>query len=99
MTDRRALSLMLSDVFVIATAVSLLSGYPEFAQGQTGPPGGLFDNFAAPQLNPAKWLIVEKNWGGQVAGVDYNGGVVAENVLIKNGRLHLFANGNAYVGP
>jgi beta-glucanase (GH16 family) len=58
-----------------------------------------FDDFTASVLDSAKWLVVEKNWGGQVAGADYNGGVVRENVQIRDGRLLLFAAGNRYEGP
>lgn len=58
----------------------------------------LFDDFSGGRLDPAKWLAVEKNWGGQVGGVDYNGGVIAENVVLSGGRLKLIVTGNRYDG-
>jgi beta-glucanase (GH16 family) len=61
--------------------------------------GGLFDDFTGQHLDPLKWYVVEKNWGGKDGTIDYNGGVVAENVHVQNGRLHLRATGNQYDGP
>lgn len=59
----------------------------------------LFDDFSSNRLNPTKWYIVEKNWGGKLGGLDYNGGVLAENVRVQDGRLYLRATGNQYDGP
>ena len=61
-----------------------------------------FDDFASDFLDTEKWLIAQKNWGGTVTenGVtsDYNGGVIPENVNIRNGELVLTGLGNLYEG-
>lgn len=51
----------------------------------------LFENFDGP-LDPDRWLIVDKAWGGD------NGGLVPENVELSDGKLLLHANGDAYTG-
>ena len=51
----------------------------------------LFDDFNAP-LDPQKWLVVDKAWGGD------NGGLVPENVELKDGLLLLHAHGDEYNG-
>ena len=51
----------------------------------------LYDNFDA-GLDPEKWLIVDKAWGGD------NGGLVPENVEIQDGVLLLHAHGDGYEG-
>ena len=51
----------------------------------------LFDDFSGP-LDPERWLIVDKAWGGD------NGGLVPENVELKDGKLLLRANGDDYTG-
>ena len=45
----------------------------------------LFDDFSGP-LDPERWLIVDKAWGGD------NGGLVPENVELADGKLLLRAN-------
>ena len=50
-----------------------------------------FDDFDT-KLDINKWLVANKAWGGN------NHGVVPENVLIDNGTLRLFGNGNNYTG-
>lgn len=61
-----------------------------------------FEDFSGGSLDTDKWLIVEKNWGGTVNadGVteDYNGGVIAENVKLRDGKLVLTGLGNEYNG-
>lgn len=61
-----------------------------------------YEDFSTASLNSDKWLIAEKNWGGTVKEngktVDYNGGVVAENVSVYNGNLILTGYGNQYDG-
>ena len=59
----------------------------------------LFDDFSHALLDKCKWIVVQNNWGGQVDGEDYNGGVVKDNVAVKDSRLHLQALGNHYSGP
>ncbi len=51
----------------------------------------LFDDFNSP-LDPQKWLVVDKAWGGD------NGGLVPENVELKDGLLLLHAHGDEYNG-
>ena len=61
-----------------------------------------FEDFSGGSLDTDKWLIAEKNWGGtvNVDGVteDYNGGVIAENVKLRDGELVLTGFGNEYNG-
>lgn len=61
-----------------------------------------YDDFSGSNLNPDKWLIAQKNWGGTVTTngktADYNGGVIAENVSIRDGNLILTGYGNQYSG-
>ena len=51
----------------------------------------LYDDFSGP-LDPERWLIVDKAWGGD------NGGLVPENVELADGKLLLRANGDDYSG-
>ena len=61
-----------------------------------------FEDFTGDSLDTDRWLIAEKNWGGTVTvdGVteDYNGGVIAENVAVRDGVLVLTELGNDYTG-
>ena len=61
-----------------------------------------YEDFSGSSLDPDKWLIAEKNWGGTVTanGVteDYNGGVIADNVTLRDGGLVLTGLGNNYDG-
>jgi beta-glucanase (GH16 family) len=57
------------------------------------------EDFSLPVLDPCTWVVVQANWGGQQNGHDYNGGVLAENVSVRDGLLVLRAHGNAYRGP
>ena len=61
-----------------------------------------YDDFSGNSLDPDKWLVAYKNWGGKVTEngvkVDYNGGVIPQNVSVKNGNLILTGNGNLYNG-
>ena len=50
-----------------------------------------FDDFNGP-LDPATWLVIDKAWGGD------NGGLVPENVELKDGLLLLHAHGDEYTG-
>ena len=61
----------------------------------------LEDHFDGSELNTSNWLIAYKNWGGKdsATGLDYNGGVVPQNVEVSEGTLKLKANGNLYDGP
>jgi hypothetical protein len=51
----------------------------------------LFDDFSE-GVDPEKWLIVDKAWGGD------NGGLVPENVDVAGGILKLNAHGDLYEG-
>lgn len=48
-----------------------------------------YDDFSSGTLDPDKWLVAYKNWGGKVTEngekVDYNGGVLPQNVSVQNG--------------
>lgn len=61
-----------------------------------------YDDFSSGTLDPDKWLVAYKNWGGKVTEngekVDYNGGVLPQNVSVQNGKLILTGNGNLYQG-
>ena len=61
-----------------------------------------YEDFNGSSLDSDKWLIAEKNWGGTVTvnGVkqDYNGGVISENVSLRDGNLVLTGSGNNYEG-
>jgi hypothetical protein len=57
-----------------------------------------YDNFDN-GLDPAKWLIAKKNWGGQRGALNsFNGGVSPENVKLRNGNLILEGHGDWYKG-
>lgn len=62
------------------------------------PSDRFYDDFSSGRLDPAKWYAANKNWGGKVNGVDYNGGVVPQNLYVKNGILQCEAHGNLYEG-
>ncbi len=59
-----------------------------------------YDDFSGLDLDRSKWLTAEKNWGGTVIEdgktVDYNGGVIAENVHLQDGKLIFTGCGNFY---
>ena len=62
-----------------------------------------FDDFDGTTLNTDNWLIAEKNWGGTIEKdgktIDYNGGVIPENVALQDGSLVLTGLGDQYEGP
>jgi len=53
---------------------------------------GFFDDFTGVGLDTSRWLVAEKQWGGD------NGGVIHENVSVSNGQLHLTGHGDRYAG-
>ena len=61
-----------------------------------------YDDFSGKSLDSDKWLVAYKNWGGKVTEngvkVDYNGGVIPQNISVKNENLILTGNGNLYNG-
>ncbi len=61
-----------------------------------------YDDFSDNTLDSEKWLVAYKNWGGKVTEngvkVDYNGGVLPQNVSLRDGSLILTGNGNLYDG-
>ena len=87
-------------VSVLTAALMLLTVQPAPAAGDAA--DVFCDDFSGSAPDPAKWLIAEKNWGGTVTenGItaDYNGGVLAENVALRDGCLVLTGYGNQYDG-
>ena len=92
---------------------TIMRGFCMFAAAVTGcaalpsaaaaaPDDAFYDDFSGSSLNAENWLIAEKNWGGTVTEngktADYNGGVIAENVAVRNGNLILTGCGNRYTG-
>ena len=58
------------------------------------------DDFDGPQLDRQRWLVGRKNWGGKDDSCnDHNGGVIPENVSVRDGQLILTALGDLYDGP
>jgi beta-glucanase (GH16 family) len=53
-----------------------------------------FDDFNAPQVDPCKWKALNEAW----TPADDNGGVIRENVTIRDGLVRLRAFGNLYSG-
>lgn len=84
--------------WAVVAAMALMLGLDASVLRPSGTAESFYDEFGG-GLDPEKWLIVEKNWGGQVNGEDYNGGVVRDNVEIAGGKLVFRAMGNRYVGP
>ncbi|MBR5371397.1 MAG: family 16 glycosylhydrolase [Oscillospiraceae bacterium] len=84
----------------ILTSVLLAAAFPhaEAASAEDV----FFDDFSGTRPDSAKWLTAEKNWGGTVTQdgrtVDYNGGVIAENVAVRSGNLVLTGCGDRYEG-
>lgn len=82
-----------------ATALLLIQAYPLSVSAESDI---FYEDFSDNCLDTDKWLIAEKNWGGTVTEngetVDYNGGVIAENVSVRDGELILTGYGNQYEG-
>lgn len=61
-----------------------------------------YEDFSGDTLDTDSWLIAQKNWGGTVNnnGIteDYNGGVISDNVAVRDGKLILTGLGNYYNG-
>ncbi len=91
-------------IISIALAAALQAAAPFYAGGAApdAASDAFYDDFGGDTLDTAKWTVAERNWGGTVTedGVtrDYNGGVIAENVAVRDGRLILTGLGNAYTG-
>ena len=87
---------------ILHTAAAALTGalllLPMPAQAEED----FYDGFDGSRLDTDQWLVAEKNWGGTVVEngetVDYNGGVLAENVSVADGCLILTGYGNLYEG-
>ena len=65
--------------------------------------GVLYDDFSSGFADPDKWYAAHKNWGGEIdlegeGGQNYNGGVVKENLYVKNSVLQCEAHGSLYEG-
>jgi len=54
-----------------------------------------FDDFTAPRLDAARWRMARTQWEED----DDNGGVVPENVAVKDGLAILAGRGDRYSGP
>ena len=63
-------------------------------------PDTFYDDFRSGKVDPARWFAANKNWGGKdkATGEDYNGGVVPENLYVRDGVLCCEAHGNQYEG-
>ena len=59
-----------------------------------------YDDFSSGEVDTNRWFAANKNWGGKdkATGQDYNGGVVPENLYVRDGLLHCEAHGNWYEG-
>ena len=86
---------------ILLAGVMLLHMTPLPARAEQGT-DIFYDDFSDGTLDPEKWLVAYKNWGGKVAEngvrVDYNGGVIPQNVSVQDGKLILTGNGNLYEG-
>ncbi|MCX7013313.1 MAG: glycoside hydrolase family 16 protein [Candidatus Sumerlaeota bacterium] len=54
-----------------------------------------YDGFDSGHLDPQKWLVARRQWGGK----GNNGGVVPKNVILRDGHVILEAHGDQYQGP
>ena len=91
---KRIISIMLSGAMLLSVAP-----YPTVAEQEMDV---FYDDFSDGRFDSDKWLVAYKNWGGKVTEngvkVDYNGGVIPQNVSIRDGKLILTGNGNLYDG-
>ncbi len=94
---------MIKKITAVTLSVLMLGTctFPSFAE--SAPQKEVFfDDFDGESLDTEKWLIAHKNWGGAVTEngekVDYNGGVIPENVAVQDGKLLLTGLGNMYDG-
>lgn len=95
-------SYMIKRIVSFAAAALVSVSIPLDTAAEQENDGLFFDDFIGNCLDREKWLIAEKNWGGIVnengKTVDYNGGVLAENVDVSGGDLVLTGLGNNYRG-
>lgn len=91
---------------VISGTVTLVSAVAEMPNASCPVPENtlsttnrLFDDFTDGKVNSSLWEKVQANWGGLTEDGDYSGGVLKENIGDDDGKLALFARGNAYEGP
>ncbi len=93
---------VLRSITSIALSVSLTAAVPIPAANAETSTDVFYEDFSGTTLDTDKWLIAEKNWGGTVSvnGVteDYNGGVIRDNVALRDGDLVLTGLGNSYDG-
>lgn len=90
-------------IIALITAAAIPCMLPFSMSAETADTAEVFyDDFTGSRLDTSKWLAAEKNWGGTVnvdgKTVDYNGGVIAENIAIQDGNLVLTGLGNLYEG-
>ena len=59
-----------------------------------------YDDFSSGELDTNRWFAANKNWGGinKDTKEDYNGGVVPENLYVRDNILQCEAHGNWYDG-
>ncbi len=93
---KRAVGILLSGIMLVSSAM-LCASENVSAESEV-----FFDDFESGNLDSSRWLVAFKNWGGKVTEngvkVDYNGGVLPQNVEVKDGKLILHGNGNLYDG-
>ena len=94
--------IILRRIISLITAVALAACMPMGTAAGNAADDVFYDDFNGSELDMDKWLIAEKNWGGAVNidGVrqDYNGGVISDNVAVRDGDLVLTGLGNDYTG-
>lgn len=56
-----------------------------------------FDDFDTPQLDSLRWSVANQKWG-ESPGAATHGGVIPQNVFIKDGNLVIRALGEQYKG-
>eukprot|EP00164_Ancoracysta_twista_P000321 GFYU01000445.1.p2 GENE.GFYU01000445.1~~GFYU01000445.1.p2 ORF type:complete len:648 (-),score=276.65 GFYU01000445.1:332-2275(-) len=80
----------------------MLPSYPDLGWDNAYPfpqQEPFFEDFSGDALDPSKWLVIQKTWGGQLGKKQsWNGGLRAENVKLRDGNLILEAHGNLYDG-
>ena len=85
---------------ILTASLTLAAPFPAAAEDKAS--DVFYEDFSGESLDTDKWLIAEKNWGGTVTEngvtVDYNGGVIADNVSLSGGNLVLTGYGNNYEG-
>ncbi|MCQ2417470.1 MAG: family 16 glycosylhydrolase [Oscillospiraceae bacterium] len=94
---KKGVSLFLSAAMLLSVSPASVSQTTAAADTDV-----FYEDFSGETLDSDKWLVAYKNWGGKVTEngvkVDYNGGVIPQNISVNNGKLILKGNGNLYDG-